>query len=127
MKRKNRKSAEPGAMEAAGRKRKAQGAWRVLCAAAGSCLLAVNAAASSWSESKFATGTKNLISDMSLYLVVLCPIVGGAFAVYYLIRRSMADETDGKMWTKRIITAIICGVLGALVSGIISMVAGYYA
>ena len=38
----------------------------------------------------------------------------------------MSDEQDGKMWTKRMVVAIICGAGGALVSGIISTIASYY-
>lgn len=106
--------------------------WRTLCGVASSCLLAASAFATEegggeFAKSKFATGTKNLVVDIMYYLVILCPLFGGAFAVYYLIRRSMADETDGKMWTKRITTAIICGVLGSLVSGIIATGIKYFA
>ena len=38
----------------------------------------------------------------------------------------MSDEQDGKMWNKRMFVAIICGVGGALVSGVISTIASYY-
>lgn len=78
------------------------------------------------SSSQLGTGLKNLLNDASTYVVVLTPIVGGLAAVYFVIRRSMADEQDGKMWEKRIKTAIICGILGALVGGIIKLIASYF-
>lgn len=85
------------------------------------------AAAAGIASSKFGTGTKRLISDVSTYLTILCPIAGTAAAVYCAIRRGMAmDEAAGKMWEGRIKTAIICGVGGCLASGIIAAVSSYY-
>lgn len=89
---------------------------------AGSCF----ATGGGFAESKLATGTLNLANDVSSWLCMLGPVVGGLYAVYYLIRRSMADETDGKMWTKRAWTAGIIGVGVLLVSGIIALLTGYY-
>lgn len=76
--------------------------------------------------SSIVTGITKLVNDLSTVLMVLCPTVGGAAAVYFTIRRSMADEQDGKMWSKRITTAIICGVAGLLVSGLITLLSGYF-
>lgn len=90
-------------------------------------LLTHPAAAAGIASSKFGTGTKKLISDVSTYLTILCPIAGTAAAVYCAIRRGMAmDEAAGKMWEGRIKTAIICGVGGCLASGIIAAVSSYY-
>ena len=89
---------------------------------AGSCF----ATNGGFAGSKLATGTLNLANDVSTWLCILGPIVGGLFAVYYLIRRSMADETDGKMWTKRAWAAGICGVGVLLVSSMIAILTGYY-
>jgi len=77
-------------------------------------------------DSTFGVGTKNLINDVFKYLVVLSPLTGGAFAVYFVIRKGMADEQDGKMWAHRIKTAIACGVGGCLVSGVIAVITSYY-
>lgn len=71
-------------------------------------------------------GLINLINDVFLYLTIICPLAGGAAAIYFAIRRSMADDQDGKMWEKRIRTAIICGVGGCLVSGVIALVSSYF-
>ena len=38
----------------------------------------------------------------------------------------MADEQDGKMWQRRITNAIIWGVGGGLIAGIIALVSSYY-
>lgn len=84
------------------------------------------ASASTWQTSPIATGTQKLINDITTWLVVICPLVGGLAALYFFIRRSIADEQDGKLWTRRIFTAIICGVAGALVSGLISLITSYY-
>lgn len=76
--------------------------------------------------SDFAQGTMNLVNDISLWCIVLCAVVGTAAAVYCLIRRSMADEADGKMWTRRCTTAVICAVAGALVGSIVAVISSYY-
>lgn len=94
------------------------------CAAAA---LALSASASgSLQSSPIYTGMQNLLNDLSTMLMVLCPLIGGVAALYFVIRRSMADEQDGKMWTKRMTTAIICGVGGMLISGLISLLTGYF-
>ena len=76
--------------------------------------------------SELGAGLINLTNDVFLYLTIICPIVGGAAAAWFAIRRSMADEQDGKMWEKRIKTAIICGVGGGLGSGVIALVSSYF-
>ena len=76
--------------------------------------------------SKFATGTIRLINDLTALITILGPIVGGLAAGVFLLRRSMADEQDGKMWTKRAITAVCCGISVGLVAGIITIITGYY-
>ena len=79
-----------------------------------------------FASSTLAQGTKNLISDISVWFIVICALAGTASAIYCLIRRGMADEVDGKMWTKRCVTAIICAVAGALIGGIVSLIGSYY-
>ena len=77
-------------------------------------------------NSTVVTGFKKLMADVTKILVYVCPGVGGAAAVYFLIRRSMSDEQDGKMWMRRIYLAVGCGVGGGLVSGIISLISSYF-
>lgn len=81
--------------------------------------------AASIQDADFYKGLVNLLNDLMTVAMILCPIVGGLAAIFCLIRRSMADEQDGKMWTKRIVTAIICGVAGSLVTGIIALITSY--
>lgn len=71
-------------------------------------------------------GLKKLISDTMVAATVLCPVIGGLAAVYCVIRRSLADEQDGKLWEKRIYKAIVCGVAGGLIAGIITLIASYF-
>lgn len=78
------------------------------------------------SSSVFGTGTLTLVKEALAYLAVICPIACSVAAVYFFIRKGMADEMDGKMWQKRIVIAICCGVFGGLASAMISMIAGYY-
>lgn len=99
---------------------------KLLTATVALTMLVTPASAAGFGDSEIAKGIKNMVNDVSSYLVVLCPLAGGAAAVYFIIRRSMADEQDGKMWDKRIKTAIICGVAGMLVSGIIAVVSSYF-
>lgn len=90
-------------------------------------LLDETTAAGDFASSNLATGTANLLSDVSTWLIGIGLTVGTIAAVYCLIRKSMSDEADGRMWQKRMITAIICAVAVALVGGIISLISGYYA
>lgn len=83
-------------------------------------------AAGGIADSKLGVGLVNLVTDVATFMAVLCPVAGAAAAAYFFTRRSMADEQDGKMWEKRIKTAIICGVLGCLTSLMISVVASYF-
>lgn len=89
-------------------------------------VLVTPAFAGGLADSTLGAGLKNLINDVFLYLTILCPLAGGLMAVYFVIRWSMSDEQDGKLWEKRIKTAIICGVGGCLVSGIITLISSYF-
>ena len=99
---------------------------RIALIAAAVCLLAVPASAGGLADSTLGVGVRQLFSDVSSYLMILCPTAGGAAAVYFAIRRAMADEQDGKLWEKRIKTAIACGVGGCLASALISALSTYF-
>jgi ABC-type molybdate transport system permease subunit len=87
--------------------------------------MTVIAAANNIESSKVGIGIKNLVNDLMSWLMVLGPIVAGCACVYFFIRRSMADEVDGKMWNKRISVALLCGVAVFAVAGIINLLIGY--
>lgn len=77
-------------------------------------------------DSKLATGTEALLRDITTWLLVLIPILGGLLILFFFIRRSGADELDQKKWNNRITTAII-SVIGAVVaSSILKIVIAYY-
>lgn len=86
----------------------------------------VPAAAGGLANSTLAVGLKQLLNDVSIFLVILCPIAAAAASVYFAIRRAISDEQDGKLWEKRIKTAIICGVGGCLVSTLIALLSSYF-
>ncbi len=79
-----------------------------------------------FANSTFATGTKRLLEDASGWLIGIGIIAGGLAAGYCLVRRAFADETDGKMWKNRAITAGVCGVAVGVVGGIIALISSYY-
>jgi len=89
-------------------------------------MLIINAYANAIETDTVGAGTKDLIKDALSFLQLLCPSVAGVYIVYALMRKSAADEADGKMWQKKIITAAICGIAGLLVMSIIKTIAGYY-
>ncbi len=52
------------------------------------------------SDSKLATGTQQLIQDLTTFLMVIAPIVTGLLIIYFCIRRSAADEMDQSVATR---------------------------
>lgn len=90
-------------------------------------VMVIPASAAGLNESDIYTGTMNLLADLMLAATIACPTVGGLAAVVFLLRRSMADAQDGKMWMNRVVIAVACGVGGGLVTGLISLIASYYA
>jgi len=82
--------------------------------------------AADFGSSTIAVGTKNLITDVGKYLVVLAPIAGGVIGVYFFIRRSGADEMDRKKWEDRIKVTIVSTIGAVLVSALIVLIASYY-
>lgn len=89
-------------------------------------LMSVTAFASRIEDSDLGRGTAALINDVSKFLLIYGPIACGVVAAIFLVRKSMADEQDGKMWQKRITGAIISGVGIGLVSGVINLISAYY-
>ena len=77
-------------------------------------------------STKLVTGTKNLITDLTNWLLVLAPTVTVVLIGYYLIRRSGSDVMDGKRWDSRIKVAIICCIGVVVASGLINALTNYY-
>jgi len=99
---------------------------KAITAVVAAMITVVPAFADNISDSTVGSGVKHLLTDLSTYMVIIGPLAAAVAAGYFLIRRSMADEQDGKFWQKRITVAIICGVGVLLVSGIIALVASYF-
>ena len=82
--------------------------------------------ASDIASSKLASGTEKLIKDLTAWLLVIAPTVGGLTIIYFFIRRTVGDEMDHKKWNGRIIGALICTVLATLASPIITLLMDYF-
>jgi heme/copper-type cytochrome/quinol oxidase subunit 2 len=78
------------------------------------------------SDSPIGKGLVKMFNDASVFLLILSPITGGLFALYFLIRKNAADEQDQKQWNKRLITTGVCVVGAVLVSVVINLVTGYF-
>lgn len=96
------------------------------CFATMMALLSTGAHAVGLAESDIGVGIKNLFNDLGTFVLVLCPTICAVMAIIFVIRRGMADEADGKMWNKRIVTSLICGVAGGLVGGFIKVISSYF-
>ena len=77
-------------------------------------------------DSKLATGTEALITDATIWLMVVLPIVGGLLVIYFFIRRGGSDEQDQKRWNNHITTAIVSTIGAVLGSAIIILILCYY-
>lgn len=78
-------------------------------------------------QSDIGQGTLALVNDISGTLLWLGPTICAAAAVIFIVRRSMvADEQMGKRWFHAAVISCICGILMLLVSGLISLITGYY-
>ena len=77
-------------------------------------------------NSTFYKGLMNLLQDISLAVTIGGPLICVICAGVFLARRSMADEQEGKMWNKRIATALICAVAIGLVAGLVTLLTSYF-
>lgn len=77
-------------------------------------------------DSKLATGTTNLINDLTNWLLILAPVMAVLLIGYYLLRKSASDEMDSKRWDTRIKVTIVCTIGVVIASGLITMIIGYY-
>lgn len=84
------------------------------------------ASANNLANSEIGRGIRQLILDISGFLVILSPLAGAAAAGYFILRRSTADEQDGKMWTNRAKIAVFCGVGGMMGSVLVNLLSSYF-
>ncbi len=72
------------------------------------------------------TGTQKLIIDFTNFILVLSPILTAFLIAWFLVRKSAADEMDGKRWDNRIKTTIVCCIGVVISSGLINVIISYY-
>lgn len=78
-------------------------------------------------SSKFATGTKALINDASVWFMVILPVAVILLSIYFSMRKAAADdEQESKAWSKKIKTAWFCVVVGECSGIIIKAIVSYY-
>lgn len=91
-----------------------------------SIMFSTNVYASDVKNSQLAKGTEALINDVTIWLMILAPIVSALFIIYFFIRRSAADEMDQKKWNNRIVVAIVSCIGAVLASATLNLIIGYY-
>lgn len=82
--------------------------------------------ADSISSTKLATGTSNLIQDITSWIIGIGIAVTILMVVYCLLRRNMADEMDHKKWQTRMIVSLVSGVGIIVASSVINALVSYY-
>lgn len=90
-------------------------------------ITSTNVYADTVQDSQIVKGTEKLIKDLTTWLMVLAPIVGGLLIIYFFIRRSAADEMDQKKWNNRITTVIVSVIGAVLASATLNLIISYYA
>lgn len=80
-----------------------------------------------FADSKIATGTEQLLTDVGKWLQFpIAPSVGLMVGVYFLIRRSAADDNEKKIWEKRAVGVVVCVIIAEIFGEILKVVGGYY-
>lgn len=77
-------------------------------------------------NSVIATGTKNLIADLSSWLTGIAIAVTAVVCVYLFIRRAMSDEQDKKQWDNRLKITAVSGIGAITATALIGAIAGYF-
>lgn len=77
-------------------------------------------------NSVIATGTKNLIADLSSWLTGIAIAVTALVCVYLFIRRAMSDEQDKKQWDNRLKITAVSGIGAITATALIGVIAGYF-
>lgn len=78
-------------------------------------------------SSTLATGTTNLLNDVSSWLIGISLVVGGVVIAYSAIRYGAADNVQDKEdYKKKIKTAIIATIIATLATSLLKLIVGYY-
>lgn len=89
-------------------------------------LIQKNVFASGLESSKLVTGTQELMSDITNWLLIIAPTLTVLLLGYYLLRKSASDEMDSKKWDNRIKVALLCCIGVVIASGLINVLLSYY-
>ena len=73
-----------------------------------------------------ATGTKNLIADVSSWLTGIAITVTAVVCIYLFIRRAMSDEQDKKQWDNRLKITAVSGIGAITATALIGVIASYF-
>ncbi|GEM_PF-1714115 len=78
-------------------------------------------------SSKFATGTKALINDASVWAMVILPVAVTFLCIYFNMRKAAAeDEQESKAWNKKIKIALFCVIGGECAAILVNVIVSYY-
>lgn len=78
-------------------------------------------------EPDIITGTKDLFSDITKWLLILIPLGIGAFVGFQALQKGMTeDQAEIAHKNKVIKNSIIGGILAVSASGLINLILGYY-
>lgn len=92
----------------------------------GMVFLTQTAFAGSIESTTLATGTQQLISDITSWLTGIGAILTVLMVVYCLVRRNMADEMDHKKWQQRMTVSLVSGIGVVVASSVINVLVSYY-
>lgn len=73
-----------------------------------------------------ATGTRQLIEDVTSWMTGIGAVVTILMVVYCLIRRNMADEMDHKKWQQRMTVSLVSGIGVIAATSVINVLVSYY-
>lgn len=79
-----------------------------------------------FANSVIATGTKNLIADVSSWLTSIAITVTAVVCVYLFVRRAMSDEQDKKQWDNRLKITAVSGIGAITATALIGVIASYF-
>lgn len=94
---------------------------------AGTALLAfaTPVSANAIMEAPWFQGGMQLAKDATAAGLVIFPLIGIAFSIYYWFRRGIAEPEEKKRWQDRAVNAMLIGIVVGLISGVASLLSSY--
>lgn len=78
-------------------------------------------------ETAWFKGAMKLANDATSAGLVIFPLIGIAFSIYYWFRRGIAEPEEKKRWQDRAVNAMLIGIVVGLISGVASLLSSYMA